>query len=373
MDSSINELKAGGEVVEMAAISDMSSDQAIESANPVDRLERLRNAASMLAGAVEVGALDSTDDRARRVADALATVGDDFAQLQIATPIDVMPELVSSFTADQQELIISHTDLVEHVVFKVAVHFPKHVDRDELVAAGRLGLVEAAMRYDERRGVEFERFAAQRIRGAVLDSVRRVDWAPRSVRRIAREVGAMEQKLATEYGYPATERQLAEAMEMSTDELANARASIHTGVVLSLERDLNRFAHGKDEENIPLIDSVVDDHAPDPVEPLETRELHALLHDAISLLPDRHRFVIEAYFLQGCSSAQIAEELKVTESRISQLRSDALDMLKSGLEAQYTGEPVTFDVTKANGRVERRLGRYAADVANRTSWKERIA
>ena len=89
---------------------------------------------------------------------------------------------------------------MRHVVFQVAVHFPRHVDREELATAGALGLVEAARRYDESRGVPFDRFAAQRIRGAILDAVRAADWAPRSVRNLARKLEAVEQRLATELG-----------------------------------------------------------------------------------------------------------------------------------------------------------------------------
>src|SRR3954468_2894964 len=98
------------------------------------------------------------------------------------------------------KLIEEHLPLVKHVVFQVAAHFPRHVDRDELARAGALGLVEAAQRYDPRRGVPFNRFAAQRIRGAILDAVRSADWAPRSVRTLARQLDQAEQRLATELG-----------------------------------------------------------------------------------------------------------------------------------------------------------------------------
>ena len=99
--------------------------------------------------------------------------------------------------------IEQHLPLVKHVVFQVAVHFPRHVDREELARAGALGLVEAARRYDESRGVPFERFAAQRIRGAILDAARAADWAPRSVRNLARKLENTEQRLATELGIDA--------------------------------------------------------------------------------------------------------------------------------------------------------------------------
>ena len=98
-------------------------------------------------------------------------------------------------------MIEEHLPLVKHIVFQVAVHFPRHVEREELARAGALGLVEAARRYDESRGVPFERFAAQRIRGAILDAVRAADWAPRSVRMLARKLENVEQKLAVLAGH----------------------------------------------------------------------------------------------------------------------------------------------------------------------------
>ena len=115
-------------------------------------------------------------------------------------------------TPDSARLIEEHLPLVRHIVFQVAVHFPRHVDRDELARAGALGLVEAARRYDEARGVPFDRFAAQRIRGAILDAVRAADWAPRSVRTLARKLEAAEQRLATELGRVPSLKEMADEL-----------------------------------------------------------------------------------------------------------------------------------------------------------------
>src|SRR3954449_2229105 len=129
---------------------------------------------------------------------------------------------MSSTKAETQELsrlIEQHLPLVKHIVFQVAVHFPRHVDRDELARAGALGLVEAARRYDESRGVPFDRFAAQRIRGAILDAVRAADWAPRSVRNVARRLESIEQRLASNLGRMPSAEETAEAMGVTPEEL----------------------------------------------------------------------------------------------------------------------------------------------------------
>ena len=216
------------------------------------------------------------------------------------------------------QLIEQHLPLVRHVVFQVAVHFPRHVDRDELATAGALGLVEAARRYDESRGVPFDRFAAQRIRGAILDAVRAADWAPRSVRTLARKLESVEQRLATELGRVPTVNETAEALGMKREELSRLQDRMFRSVVLALEYEVS-----DSDEELTLVDVLSDTSTKEPSEELETRELHAYLRDAVRLLPERHRLVVVGYFLEGQKSQDLAKLLGVTESRISQLRSEA--------------------------------------------------
>src|SRR3954469_6812287 len=230
-------------------------------------------------------------------------------------------------------LIEQHLPLVRHVVFQVAVHFPRHVDREELATAGALGLVEAARRFDESRGVPFDRFAAQRIRGAILDAVRAADWAPRSVRTLARKLEGVGQRLATELGRVPSSAEMAKALDMTPAELARLQERLFRSVVLALEHEVSDAT----EDDLTLVDVLSDRSAVEPLEELEGRELHAYLRDAVQLLPERHRLVIVGYFLEGRTSQELARFLGVTESRVSQLRSEALQMLKEGIEAQYTG------------------------------------
>ena len=264
-------------------------------------------------------------------------------------------------------LIEANLPLVKHIVFQVAVHFPRHVDRDELARAGALGLVEAARRYDESRGVPFDRFAAQRIRGAILDAVRAADWAPRSVRNLARKLESVEQRLATELGRVPNPAEMAEALGMTRDELSRLQDRMFRSVVLALEHEVNDDT----EEDLTLVDVLCDRSAVEPLEELESRELHTYLRDAVGLLPERHRLVIVGYFLEGRTSLDLARFLGVTESRVSQLRSEALGMLKEGIEAQYTGTP-SADPAQSVGRVARRKATYAAAIAGASEWKNRL-
>ncbi|MDH5289502.1 MAG: FliA/WhiG family RNA polymerase sigma factor [Acidimicrobiia bacterium] len=269
--------------------------------------------------------------------------------------------------AELNARIEANLQLVKHVVFQVAVHFPRHVDREELVRAGALGLVEAARRYDESRGVPFERFAAQRIRGAILDSVRAADWAPRSVRLLARRLEATEQQLATQLGRVPNNEEMAASLGISRQELNKLQDRLFRSVVLALDHETSDDT----DEDLTLVDILQDRSAVEPSDELELRELHAYLRDAVGLLPERQRFVIVGYFLEGKTSQELARFLGVTESRISQLRSEALGNLKLGIEAQFDEQPT--DDNPAAGRVARRQAAYAASVGGASNWKNRLS
>lgn len=275
-----------------------------------------------------------------------------------ATETKLSPEEIN-------ELIEEHLSLVKHIVFQVAVHFPRHVEREELARAGALGLVEAAQRYSPDRGIPFQRFAARRVRGAMLDAVRAADWAPRSVRRLSRKFDAMEQQLASQLGRTPSTSETADALGMNSDELSKLRSQLYRSVVLALEHEVD----GENGEELNLLDVLPDQRNLEPDEQLEGRELYAYLQDAIALLPERHRLVIVGYFLEEKSSVDLARFLGVTESRVSQLRSDALEMLRTGITSQYDDAPEEQPVS---GRRARRRQAYAAAIGGASDWRDRL-
>ena len=213
----------------------------------------------------------------------------------------------------------------------------------------------------------FDRFAAQRIRGAILDAVRAADWAPRSVRTMARRLETVEQRLATELGRIPSSPEMASALGMTDQELARLRDRLFRSVVLALEHEVNDAG----DEDLTLVDVLRDRSTVEPLEELESRELHAYLRDAVHLLPERHRLVIVGYFLENRTSQELARFLGVTESRVSQLRSEALTMLKDGIEAQYAG-PVAPPESSI-GRVARRKASYASAIAEASAWQHRLS
>jgi RNA polymerase sigma factor FliA len=265
--------------------------------------------------------------------------------------------------AERLATVDQYLPLVRHIVFQVAVHFPRHVDREELARAGALGLVEAAQRYDGERGVPFERFAAQRIRGAILDAVRATDWAPRSVRTLARALETTSSRLMTDLGRPPTTDEVAAAMSTSPEQLRRLQDRIHRSVVLALD---HRVVDAEEESTLGEL--VMDVVNPEPSVELEARELRAYVRDAVRLLPERHRLVVIGYFLENRTSAELARFLGVTESRVSQLRSEALRLLRDAIEAQYDAP-----LDEGDSRADRRRATYAAAVAGSSEWRERIS
>ncbi|MGI8662216.1 MAG: sigma-70 family RNA polymerase sigma factor [Acidimicrobiales bacterium] len=259
-------------------------------------------------------------------------------------------------------LIEANLPLVQHVVLRVANNFPRHVDRRDLARAGALGLVEAAQRFDPNRGVPFHRFAAGRIRGAILDSVRANDWAPRSVRSLARRLIEVEHDLAAE-GVDTSSDVVADALGLSAEELFRLRDRVVRSVVLALD-----YVISTPDDDLTLLDILADRTVPEPDEELETRELLGYLRDAVGLLPERHRVVIMGYFLESRTSVELAGLLGVTESRISQVRTEALQMLRAGIEAQYRP-----DAEAAPGRAARRRAAYAEAIGEHSTWRDRLA
>ncbi len=276
--------------------------------------------------------------------------------------------VVPSASADQLDDVVGarieeHLPLVRHIVFQVAVHFPRHVEREELARAGALGLVEAAHRYDEARGVPFNRFAAQRIRGAILDAVRAADWAPRSVRTVARVIEHASNRLTNDLGRAPTHAELASEVDVSPEELARLQSKINRSMVLALDHPVGEAT----DELVTLGDTLCLDE-PDISDALERVELHAYLRDAMHLLPERHRLVVVGYFLEGRTSLALAQLLGVTESRISQVRSEALAMLRDGIGAQYDGAD---DAGTSSPSARRRVA-FSAAVGETRSWRERL-
>jgi RNA polymerase sigma factor FliA len=258
-------------------------------------------------------------------------------------------------------LVREHLPLVGYLVRELAARLPGHINRDDLSSAGLAALVTAARGYDPSRGVPFARFASVRIRGAMLDELRDLDWASRAVRHRARRLESLRQELTAALGRPPAVTELADALGVPVSEVETLEEDVQRAVVLSLQG----FAAGTAEE-------VVTEPAPGPEELLVRREQIGYLYDAIEALPERLRLVVNQYFLAERPMAGIAAELGVTESRVSQLRAEALSLLRDGLNAQLEPGLVTV-AERPDGCVTRRRASYCDDVAAVGTLASRLA
>lgn len=255
----------------------------------------------------------------------------------------------------------AHLELVTQVVARVAARFPRHVDRGELWNAGALGLVDAARRYDPSLGIPFPRYAAVRIRGAVIDATRRRDWTTRSVRRRMRELRRTEEELRAAYGREPDTAELASALGTSPDAIDRLRADARAASVLHLDQPV-----GSPDGDMTLGDLVTEsttEHLPD--EQLEERELIGTLRIAVRHLPPVQREVIERYYSGGEYLHEIADRLDLTEARVSQIRSEALEAMRAYFATSFDG--VTELDEEAPGR--RARARFLETMADAGTWR----
>lgn len=264
-----------------------------------------------------------------------------------------MNEYDGTVANETDELITSHMALVGHIVRETMGRVPSHVNRDDLTSAGLTALVLAGRAFDAARGVPFDRYAATRIRGALLDELRSVDWASRSVRRRARDLTETRSRLAGLFGRTPTAAEVAQSTGMTVDEVAANDDDVARAQVLSLQGSTTTPI----EELLPT-------RAPSPEDLVEQAEKLTYLREAIAELPERLRVVVEDYFFAERPMADIAAELGVTDSRISQMRAEALALLRDALN--HALEPTLVKPMGKNGGVaQRRRETYFSAVAAR--------
>jgi RNA polymerase sigma factor for flagellar operon FliA len=229
----------------------------------------------------------------------------------------------------RERLVVAYSPLVKYVAGRMASNLPSHVEEADLISYGLLGLIGAIERYDPEREIKFETFAVSRIRGAVIDELRSLDWVPRSVRARAREIEKVHGKLEHDLQRTPTEEEMAAKLDMDLEEFRGALLEIANSSVLALD-DLWTVADSGGGQ-ISLLDTIRDPTAVDPQEEIDATELKDRLAGAIEALPDRERLVIALYYYENLTLREIGEVLGVTESRVSQLHTKAVLGLRSNL------------------------------------------
>ncbi len=262
----------------------------------------------------------------------------------------------------EDQLVREHLPLVGYVVTEVAHRVPGHVSRNDLVSAGMLGLAQAARNFDPERGIAFDRFASTRIRGALLDELRGRDWASRSVRAKARTMQHATEELTAKLGRTPTNDEVAKVLNLDAETVHKLVDDVHRATVLNYES----LALDGDAESFIATSSV-----DSPEDAIVDRERKAFLTDSVAALPERLRLVVIGYFFEERSMQDLADELGVSESRVSQLRAEALILLKDGMNSQLEPDQVEQEV-RPNGRVARRKAAYYAQIAASSSYSARL-
>jgi RNA polymerase sigma factor FliA len=228
----------------------------------------------------------------------------------------------------RDRLILTYAPLVKFVAGRVGASLPSHVDEQDLVSYGLLGLIGAIERFDPDREIKFETFAMARIRGAIIDELRSLDWVPRSVRTRARQIERAIQALEKELHRAPTDEEIATKLGVSPDELEESLHEISRTSVAALDELWSPSGSG---DQIALIDTIEDEAGPNPELSLEETEVKEALAEAISGLPEREKLVVTLYYYEELTLREIGEVLGVTESRVSQLHTKAILRLKAHL------------------------------------------
>lgn len=260
-----------------------------------------------------------------------------------------------------EDIVRANMPLVGHLVREMLARVPAHVNRDDLLSAGYAALVAAARGFDASRGVPFPRFAANRVRGALLDELRGLDWASRSVRQRARRADSAREELMAELGRTPTVREVAERLGCTVEDIESSADDVHRAAVFSLQGFATATA-----------DDIVTEPGAGPEEMLLRRERIGYLRNAVDVLPERLRAVVRGYFFEERPMAEIAAELGVSESRVSQLRAEALVLLRDGLNAHLEPALAAQNPPK-EGCVARRRAAYYDRIATRGTLRSRLA
>lgn len=230
--------------------------------------------------------------------------------------------------AVREQLILEYADLIKYVAGRLSIYFGSNVEYDDLIGYGVFGLIDAIEKFDLNKKVKFETYASLRIRGAIIDSIREQDWAPRSLRKKSKDLEKALAELETKLGHAATDQEVADFMGVSLDDLNKLVQDMNMSQMVSLDDYLEQ----NHETGLDLSDSSSTEMQPERrMEGVEVREIMA---DAIEKLPEKEKLVVSLYYYEELTLKEISAIMKVSESRISQLHTKAILRMRGRLERQ---------------------------------------
>jgi RNA polymerase sigma factor for flagellar operon FliA len=237
-------------------------------------------------------------------------------------------------TYSKEDLLRRFAPLVRHVVERVAATLPRNVDHEDLYSAGVLGLLDAHAKFDRRKGVKFETYAVWRIKGAVLDQLRALDWVSRSMRRKARTLDGVTRALDQKLGRAASEDELARELKMNRGDFYRLLDHVRGAVLVSLDEARSC----EDQESSTLGEHLADPQAVDLDARLEEEQTRLVLLRTLDLLPEQERLVVALYYYEHLTLKEIGRTLGISESRVSQVHTRAMSRLRLRLNKALSGE-----------------------------------
>ena len=232
--------------------------------------------------------------------------------------------------------MVAYSPLVKYVAGRMASGLPTHVEEADLISYGLIGLISAIERFDIEREIKFETYAIPRIRGAIIDELRALDWVPRSVRARARQIERANVKLEHKFQRPPTDEEMAAELEIDLESFQDALIQISNSTIAALD-ELWTVSDSSGDQ-VSLLDTLQDPAAPDPARAADATDLKDRVADAIARLPEREKLVIALYYYENLTLREIGEVLGVTESRVSQLHTKAVLRLRSHLSEEELAE-----------------------------------
>ena len=232
----------------------------------------------------------------------------------------------------RERLVVAYSPLVKYVSGRMASGLPAHVDEADLISYGLVGLISAISRFEPEREIKFETYAITRIKGAIIDELRSLDWVPRSVRARARAIERANAKLEGKLQRAPTDEEMSAELAMTVDEFQAALLQISNSTVAALDEMWTVSGSGGDQ--VSLLDTLQDPDAEDPAAAMDQTDLKDRVADAIARLPEREKLVVALYYYENLTLREIGEVLGVTESRVSQLHTKAVLRLRSRLTPQ---------------------------------------
>jgi RNA polymerase sigma factor for flagellar operon FliA len=232
----------------------------------------------------------------------------------------------------RERLVVAYSPLVKYVAGRMSSGLPAHVEEADLISYGLIGLINAIERFDLAREIKFETYAIPRIRGAIIDELRSLDWVPRSVRARAREIERANAKLEAKLQRAPSDEEMSAELGISMEDFQESLIQISNSTIAALDELWSVSDSSGDQ--VSLLDTIHDPEAPDPEKLLDATELKDRVADAIARLPEREKLVIALYYYENLTLREIGEVLGVTESRISQLHTKAVLRLRSHLSGE---------------------------------------